>query len=785
MTTLVLLGVAYVLGVLTVVAVEVVGLVILIRRLNRKIAQVEHEVNERHQSSSPNLGASFYNKQGVIWILEPEKIKPVPVDSEPREPKWKKEILEVSPVQKYAKIKEHSLFILESDGSHTEIRLGDCMVEAVSATSVPSKKWAKRYPIRVESKGSKLYKGSKMLYIYLDTSSEKEEWCKALRLACCSDKEKLEWLAKLNLEFHKYVVSLNAEYPYFMKPSMGFSNDPKDKSVKFDESNSKVRQFLKKLAKKASKNGIENKTSWTSVTAQDEKKVNLKTHPFQDFRSVSMGALGQPFLDATVPKSSSAVADLGNENRSSINSDVTPDEGTLACNILLSRLFFDAKSNVQLKNFIQERIQRTLANLRSPSFIGAITCTSVDPGNLPPYIHTIRVLPSNMDELWAFEIDMEYSGGAILNVETRLEVQELDSEEGKGLTSGTNALDKVPSDLLEDFEVLGEQLNFSEKRDEIVEKDGESKADGIGNHKSTARASSQVSRWKTVLQTVVKQVSQVPLSLGIRVSSLRGTMRFYIKPPPSDQIWFGFTSMPDIHFELEPFVGDHKITNSRLALFLINRFKVAVRETLVLPNSESVYVPWMLAEKNDWVTQKAAPFLWVKHEISSNSTTKNGSNSQSAKENPMDEVVGGPSISYVDEMHHDSNDTGNVVQPENDSSSKCAASLILSTRADSDAGDLTAPLLKVDELDETVHLNSPEKSETDTIQSAIWQDQQKYVMDNDDSKLKRIGTRARMLGFGKKVGEKFEEKRRHIEEKGRHIVERMKAPQKLDKTDSE
>lgn len=47
-----------------------------------------------------------------------------------------------------------------------------------------------------------------------------------------------------------------------------------------------------------------------------------------------------------------------------------------------------------------------------------------------------------------------------------------------------------------------------------------------------------------------------------------------MKSPPSDQIWFGFLSMPDIDFNLEPFVGDHKITSGRLALFLINRFKV-------------------------------------------------------------------------------------------------------------------------------------------------------------------------------------------------------------------
>jgi len=75
------------------------------------------------------------------------------------------------------------------------------------------------------------------------------------------------------------------------------------------------------------------------------------------------------------------------------------------------------------------------------------------------------------------------------------------------------------------------------------------------------------------LEISVSQM-QVPISLSIRVSSLRGTLRVHMKPPPSDQLWFGFTSMPDIEFDLASSVGEHKITNSHVAMFLINRFKV-------------------------------------------------------------------------------------------------------------------------------------------------------------------------------------------------------------------
>lgn len=67
---------------------------------------------------------------------------------------------------------------------------------------------------------------------------------------------------------------------------------------------------------------------------------------------------------------------------------------------------------------------------------------------------------------------------------------------------------------------------------------------------------------------------QVPLSLAIKITSVRGTLRIHLKPPPSDQLWYGFTSMPDLEWDLESSVGDRKITNSRIASLIGNRIKV-------------------------------------------------------------------------------------------------------------------------------------------------------------------------------------------------------------------
>lgn len=83
--------------------------------------------------------------QGSLWILEPEKIPRVSNErlsvGGPKETKDKKNIVEVFPAKKMAKIKGHSLCLSGPDGCQTTIQLLNCTVLAVSASSMPSRKW--------------------------------------------------------------------------------------------------------------------------------------------------------------------------------------------------------------------------------------------------------------------------------------------------------------------------------------------------------------------------------------------------------------------------------------------------------------------------------------------------------------------------------------------------------------------------------------------------------------------------------------------------------------------
>ncbi|KAL4317429.1 hypothetical protein AHAS_Ahas15G0384200 [Arachis hypogaea] len=184
------------------------------------------------------------------------------------------------------------------------------------------------------------------------------------------------------------------------------------------------------------------------------------------------------------------------------------------------------------------------------------------------------------------------SGGAVVEIETRLEVGEPPNDNGTECSSNAGG---APSDLLEDLS-NGDGVNDSQ----------EPKVDVNGNtdvSKVSRSTSSSFygSKWKSMLNSLAKHVSQVPLTLAIRIVSLKGTMRLQLKPPPSDNLWYGFTLMPDIDFNLESCVRDHKITNARIALFLLNRLK------------------------ENWIPRTVAPYMWVKQECGHDTSASNDS----------------------------------------------------------------------------------------------------------------------------------------------------------------
>lgn len=85
--------------------------------------------------------------QGIVWVLEAAKAAEVGGDGGSQANGTKEEadvveIVEVYPVLKHAKIKNHKLILTDPDDSRTAtIELLDCAVFAVSASDRETRKW--------------------------------------------------------------------------------------------------------------------------------------------------------------------------------------------------------------------------------------------------------------------------------------------------------------------------------------------------------------------------------------------------------------------------------------------------------------------------------------------------------------------------------------------------------------------------------------------------------------------------------------------------------------------
>lgn len=135
----------------------------------------------------------------------------------------------------------------------------------------------------------------------------------------------------------------------------------------------------------------------------------------------------------------------------------------------------------------------------------------------------------------------------------------------------------------------------------------------------------------------------------------------------------------------------------------------------------------MIAEKDDWVERNAAPFIWVSPET--------------ANSKPID-------TSHIEKVETAS------IKEESKKEIEVAK----------DDLNLKEPLLRDEKTSKEIVVPSRDR-EIGTREE-----------DNssNNNKQKKGITRAKMLDFGRKMGDKLEEKRRHIEEKSRNIVEKMK-----------
>ncbi|CAO3598146.1 unnamed protein product [Absidia cylindrospora] len=81
---------------------------------------------------------------------------------------------------------------------------------------------------------------------------------------------------------------------------------------------------------------------------------------------------------------------------------------------------------------------------------------------------------------------------------------------------------------------------------------------------------------------------RVPLLLSLTLRSLSGTIRFKIKPPPSNRYWIGFCTMPTMKWSIVPAVSNCNVKISMVTRIIEHKIRRMMTENMVLPNMEDI-----------------------------------------------------------------------------------------------------------------------------------------------------------------------------------------------------
>ncbi len=81
----------------------------------------------------------------------------------------------------------------------------------------------------------------------------------------------------------------------------------------------------------------------------------------------------------------------------------------------------------------------------------------------------------------------------------------------------------------------------------------------------------------------MENVSNCQLLLNVEVKRIAGTLALNIPEHPSDRIWFGFVSNPQLVLCATPQVGDKELAYSAISDFIAEKLKLEFQVALNLP----------------------------------------------------------------------------------------------------------------------------------------------------------------------------------------------------------
>eukprot|EP00092_Neocalanus_flemingeri_P015037 GFUD01016241.1.p1 GENE.GFUD01016241.1~~GFUD01016241.1.p1 ORF type:complete len:991 (+),score=217.81 GFUD01016241.1:98-3070(+) len=296
-------------------------------------------------------------------------------------------------------------------------------------------------------------------------------------------------------------------------------------------------------------------------------------------------------------------------------------------NVYLNRVFYDIHKSEEIKTLLKTRVYNKLLKIKITQWFKSIELTEINMGSNLPRVSWVSNLHQNERGLWV-ELGLEYDGVASATIETcGLTIGDEMPDAGSGAVHLKDLLNETETALpirpaTPEGDVNGRKISSrieaatNSDEEDSAEEDSDSQELPVEQHVGLAGSvpDGGVPRarwWEVVGNSELvksginklsnsewwKQKTSKKMTLQLEIASLRGVVVLNIPPPPSDRLWYGFKSRPDLGLRIIPFYGENKLGNDN-TLFsrainksidvVVNRLKEEIHKFILLPNMDDI-----------------------------------------------------------------------------------------------------------------------------------------------------------------------------------------------------
>lgn len=298
-------------------------------------------------------------------------------------------------------------------------------------------------------------------------------------------------------------------------------------------------------------------------------------------------------------------------------------------NVYLNRVFYDIHKSEEIKTLLKTRVYNKLLKIKITQWFKSIELTEINMGSTLPRVSWVSNPHQNERGLWV-ELGLEYDGVASATIETcGLTIGDEMPDAGSGAVHLKDLLDETESALpirpaTPEGDGNGRKVSSrieaatNSDEEDSAEEDSDSQElpvdQAVGLSGSVPDGGVPRARWWEVVGNSElvksginklsnsewwKQKTSKKMTLHLEIASLRGVIVLNIPPPPSDRLWYGFKSRPDLGLRIVPFYGENKLGNDNTLFsrainksidIVVNRLKEEIHKFILLPNMDDIPV---------------------------------------------------------------------------------------------------------------------------------------------------------------------------------------------------